>query len=149
MANCNCLKNPHYKSSAQFYNTAAQTIGSAAAALNLLGSEVTDTGASVKVLPEAIEIEHGGLYQIEFAVNINATAAGEVSLQMAKNGIPLQETKRSQTLAVGDAVMETGTVRYLATCCCQEPTRIQLLINAEGAAAGTVNLVSGCIVKLA
>ena len=91
----------------------------------------------------------GGLYQIEFAVNINATAAGEVSLQMAKNGIPLQETKRSQTLAVGDSVMETGTVRYLATCCCQEPTRIQLLIGAEGAAAGTVNLVSGCIVKLA
>ena len=111
MANCNCLKNPHYKSSAQFYNTAAQTIGSAAAALNLLGSEVTDTGASVKVLPAAIEIEHGGLYQIEFAVNINATAAGEVSLQMAKNGIPLQETKRTQTLAVGDSVMETGTDR--------------------------------------
>lgn len=40
-------------------------------------------------------------------------------------------------------------IRYLATCCCQEPTRIQLLIGAEGAAAGTVNLVSGCIVKLA
>lgn len=77
------------------------------------------------------------------------TAAGDVSLQMAKNGIPLQETKRTQTLAVGDAVMATGTVRYLATCCCQEPTRIQLLIGAEGAAAGTVNLVSGCIVKLA
>ena len=36
------------------------------------------------------------------------TAAGDVSLQMAKNGIPLQETKRTQTLAVGDSVMATG-----------------------------------------
>lgn len=149
MANCNCLKNPHYKSSAQLYNTSSQTLGGTPEALNLLGAEVTDTGASVKMLPAAIEIEHGGLYQIELAVNINATTAGAVSIQLEKNGVALQETKRTQTLAVGNAVMETGTVRYLATCCCQDPTQIQLLINTDGTAAGEVTLVSGCIVKLA
>lgn len=149
MANCNCLKNPHYKSSAQFYNAVSQTIGAAAEPLSLLGTEVTDTGASVNVLPLAIQIEHGGLYQIEIAVDITATAAGAVTLALAKNGTVLPETKRTENVVVGDSIIETGTVRYLATCCCQEPTQIQVLINGDGTAAGAVSLISGCIVKLA
>ena len=149
MANCNCLKNPHYKSSAQFYCTTSQTISSTAAGLTLLGTEVTDTGASVNVFSNAVQIEHGGLYEIEVSVNVTATTAGVVTLQMAKNGTALPETKRTATVPVGDTVIETRTVRYLTTCCCQEPTQIQILVNGDDTAVGNVSLVSGCIVKLA
>lgn len=149
MANCNCLKNPHYKSSSQFYNTTVQAIAETATPLSLLGTEVTDTGASVNVLPTAIQIDHGGLYQIEIAISVNATTAGAVSVALAKNGSVLPETRRTETLAAGNGVIETGTVRYMSACCCQEPTQIQVLVNGDGTAAGNVTLVSGCIVKLA
>ncbi len=149
MANCNCLKNPHYKSSSQFYCTTSQAITDTASVLSLLGTEVTDTGASVNVLPEAIQIQHGGLYEVEIALNVTATTAGVVTLSMTKNGTVLPETKRTETLAAGDSIIETRTIRYFASCCCQEPTQIQVLVTGDGTVAGNVTLVSGCIVKLA
>lgn len=149
MTACNCLKNPHYKSSSQFYCTTTQALTDTAAPLSLLGTEVTDTGASVNVLPEAIQIQHGGLYEVEVALNITVTTAGVVTLSMSKNGTVLPETKRTETLAAGDSIVETRTIRYLASCCCQEPTQIQVLVNGDGTVAGNVTLVSGCIVKLA
>lgn len=148
MGNCNCnLKNSHYKSSSEFYNTATQAVGAAVTPLALTGSEITDTGVSICMQNDAIRIEHSGLYRIHGCVNFNATTAGSVTAQMYLNGLPMAETVRISTVSVGNNLIQLDTVRSFRTMCGQTPQNIQFMIVTDGTAAGSVTFVSGNVVK--
>lgn len=148
MGNCNCnMKNSHYKSSSEFYNTATQTVGATVTPLALTGSEITDTGVSICLQNDAIRIEHSGLYRIHGTINFNATTAGSVTAQMYLNGLPMSETARIITAAVGNNLIEFDTIRSFRTMCGQSPQNIQFMIMTDGTAVGSVTFVSGNVIK--
>lgn len=147
MANCNCMKDRHYKSSTQFYNTTSQVIGSAMAPLTLLGTEVTDTGVSLDTTSNAVEIQHSGLYRITGAVGINVTTAGNVTVQIYADGVPLSETARIITASAGYHLISVDTIRQFRTFCGQNPASVQIMVMGDGTAAGDVTFVSGNVLK--
>lgn len=148
MGNCNCnLKDRHYKSSTEFYNNSTQSVGATMAPMNLQGTEITDTGVSLDLEQNSIVIQHSGLYRIHGTVSFNATTAGAVTVQMYLNGLPLPETLRIKTVAVGNNLIELDTIRGFRTSCGQNPQRIQFMIMTDGTAAGNVTFVSGNALK--
>ncbi len=147
MASCNCMKDRHYKSSAQFYNTATQTIGSTMAPLNLIGTEVTDSGVSLETSANAIEIQHSGLYRITADVGVNATTAGNITIQLYQNGVPMSETVRIITASVGYHLVSINTIRQFKTFCGQNPASIQVMAMTDGTAVGNVTFISGNALK--
>lgn len=148
MNGCNCsMKNRHYKSATQFYNASTQEVSSTVSALALVGTEVTDTGVSLDLKSNGIEIEHSGLYRITAFINFNATTAGSVTAQMYLNGVPLPDTLRIQTVAVGNNGIDLQTVRSFRTMCGQNPQTVQIMIGTDGTAAGSVTFVSGNALK--
>lgn len=85
----------------------------------------------------AIELNKAGIYMVSVDGSITPAAAGEVSIQLSKNGI-LQP--QAQAIATGalDSVtnlkFETLVqVKENNTCsCCTSPTTIQVINGAEG-----------------
>lgn len=142
MASCNCMKDRHYKSSLQLYNASAQTIGTAMAPIALSGSDVTDTGVSLGSTANAVEILHSGLYRITADIGLNVTTAGDITVQMYQDGVPMPETARIITASTGYHTVSIDTVRRFGTFCGQNPVLIQLMAMTDGTAVGSVSLVS-------
>lgn len=148
MGNCNCnLKSNHYKSCRQFYNAATQAVGTSFAPLALTGAEVTDTGVSIGMNGNAIQIEHSGLFRISGTISFLATTAGVVTAEMYINGIPASETMRIRTVEVGNNQIDFETIRSFRTMCGQNPQNVQFMIMTDGTAAGSVTFVSGNAIK--
>ena len=144
MACCCNLKNPHYKSVLEAYNSAAQTLTATAAPLNL-GATVTDTGCALSLNGSAVNVRAGGTYQIDGDVNVTATGAGTVTVQMYLNGVALPETLRTISVAAGQYAISTRTARYIAPNCANVNS---LTLQASGAGV-TVDLTSVRVVRLA
>ncbi len=147
MGCCNDMKDRHYKSATQFFNTAPQTLGSTMAPLALLGTEVTDTGVSLDTQSNAIEIQHSGLYRITGSVGVNVTTAGTITVQMYAGGVPLPETLRTITAAVGYHVVAMDAIRHFRTFCGQNAVQIQIMAMTDGTAAADATLVAGNALK--
>ena len=130
MACCCNLKNPHYKSVLEAYNTAAQTLTATAAPLNL-GATVTDTGCALSLNGAAVNVRAGGTYQIDGDVNLT--------------GVALPETLRTISVAAGQYAISTRTARYIAPNCANVNS---LTLQASGAGA-TADLTSVRVVRLA
>lgn len=141
-------KNPHYKSTSEFYNATTQKLTSTATPLNLIGTQVTNTGVAVDTSGTTIDIKYSGTYAVSASVIADITTAGDVTVQLYANGVPLPETLRTVTMAVGNNVIDIDTVRFFKASCA-DSTQVQIYINTDGTAVGNVSMVSGNIVKLA
>lgn len=144
-----CYNGPNYKSIVQFYNASVQPMTEEPTPVQLIGSIVTDTGQSIGMNPDSVVVKHTGSYRFSTDINVNATAPGDVTVAMYKDGILLPETRRVFTLAVGNRLIHTETVRLIKTCCVDAMHNIQLMVSTDGAAAGDITFISGNAVKQA
>ena len=94
-------KNPHYKSTVEFYNNATQTLTATAEPLNIEGTTVTETGVALDVSGNAVTVNYNGTYAINFSIIIDATTAGDITVQIYIGGIAIPETARTVTVAAG------------------------------------------------
>lgn len=141
-----CLKNAHYKSSAQTYNATIQALTAVATPLSL-GSVITDTGISLTPSSAGITVNKSGLYRISADITITSTAAGIIDLQAYINGTARPETLREVTVpAAGNTVIHLETVAYISACCAMTPV-ITIVGNTTGAAAGSVTLLAVNVIK--
>ena len=94
----NRCKNSHYKSAVQFNNTAVQDVTvdvTATAPLTVaLGTKITDTGVSLDLDGNAIDVEHSGLYRLSADFNVLGTTAGRLGVALTLDGQVLIETVR-------------------------------------------------------
>ena len=141
-------KNPHYKSTSEFYNATSQTLASSASALHLVGTQVTNTGVAIEASGTAIDIKYSGTYMLRASVVAEITTAGDVTVQLYANGTPLPETLRTITMAAGNNAIDIDTVRFFRASC-DNSTQVQIYIKTDGTAVGSVSMLSGSVVKLA
>ena len=144
-----CIKkNPHYKSTVEFFNNVAQTLSSTESALNLIGTEVTNTGIAINVNGNSVNIKYPGTYRLHASVSVDITTAGDITAQIYMNGVALPETLKTMTMTVGNSIIDIDTIRFINSNC-TESTQMQLLIKTDGTAVGSVELLSGNVEKLA
>ena len=122
----------------QIYSTNLEVAANAAYPLNTVslekGSAIVTSGAA------SIQLNRCGLYKVTCDAYANPAAAGPVSIQMYKNGIPQPEAISLFTGTVGTIdtlgfetlvqVSENNT-----RCCCTAPTVLQF-INGDTAVTG-------------
>lgn len=143
------LRNAHYKSTEQFYGTNNTTVEAGNTIANpvrvrTMGS-VTETGVAI----EDGVILATGTYRLSGDVIVEGTTAGNISIQIEDNGIPLPETIRTVTVdAEASVEITTETVRYFETCCSLSHS-LDLVIFSDGTAVADIVLISGNIIKLA
>ena len=78
-----------------------------------------------------------GLYEVSANVQTNVTTAGTVSAQLYLDGVPLPDTLRTVTAAVGLTVIPLETLLCLpGNCCCGHTVQVYVF----GAAVGDVTL---------
>lgn len=150
----NTFKKPHYKSAVQFYNATPQPIATTSLIANpvsmLLGNKVTDTGVAIDLMSNGVSVETTGLYRISADVNLVGTVAGDLTFALALNGEILPETIRTITAVAGASiVVPMETVRRLHTCYNFDEYSISVIAYSDGTGTGTVNRVSGNVVKQA
>lgn len=142
------LKNCHYKTSEAVYNPNSQALTATAAALTLDGTVITDTGVGAEITGNNIVVRAPGLYYVAADMVAEATAAGNVSLQIALNGALLPSTLREVTAAAADSVsIHTEEILYIPVACGGAYPIINVAAAAAG--AGTATLVTARLVKLA
>lgn len=147
--NCNRnLKNSHYKTAEAVYNPNSQALTAAAAVLTLAGTAITDTGVGAEVSGNNITVRAPGLYFVAADIVAEATAAGNVTLQLALSGSLLPSTLREVTAATADSVsIHTEEILYIPVACGGAYPVINVAAAAAG--AGTATLVTARLVKLA
>lgn len=141
-------KNPHFKSSISAFAGADQTLTATATPINIGNSVTTETGVAIKPFSNYLEVDYTGLYKFDFSVMINATTAGDITIQAYENGSPMAETARIVTVPVGYSVIDTETIRFIKPGC-GESAQIQLYVNTDGTAAAVVDKATATAVKLA
>lgn len=145
MANCS-LKNPHYKSAVETYNTATQALTTTPSPLGLTGTVLTDTGVSLSPEQAAIKINNSGLYKATANVQALATAAGSVVIALYMDGVLLPETQRTTTAAADSTISITSDMLRSVQCCCNAHT-LQLYGWVTGSAAASVSFAQLAVVK--
>lgn len=136
--NCNTLKNPTRKSALRITGSTPQTLTATPAALAGAIAQV-DTGCSMEHMSSGACIRNAGLYSVNANVQVNSTAAGTVSAQLYLDGVPLPDTLRTVTAAVGLTVIPLETLLCLpGNCCCGHTVQVYIY----GEATGTVTLWS-------
>lgn len=134
--NCNNLKNPSRKSALRITGSTPQTLTATPAALAGAIAQV-DTGCSMEPMSSGARIRNAGLYSVNANVQVNGTAAGTVSAQLYLDGVPLPDTLRTVTAAVGLTVLPLETLLCLpGNCCCGHTVQVYVF----GAAVGDVTL---------
>lgn len=142
------LKNCHYKTSAAVYNPNPQALTTEAKPLTLTGTVITDTGVGACVNGNDIVINTPGLYYIAAAITATATAAGDVELDIRRDGAALPSTSRAITAGAGNVVsLHTEDIRYVSIAC--GGANPVYTVCASAAGGGSVGLVSARLVKLA
>ena len=142
------LKNCHYKTSAAVYNPNPQALTAGSKPLTLTGTVTTDTGVGACVNGNDITINTPGLYYISADITATATAAGDVELDIRRDGFLLPSTSRVLTAGAGAVVsLHTGDIRYVPIACGGANPVYTVCASAVG--GGSVSLVSARLVKLA
>lgn len=142
----NCMKNPHYKSAVETYNTATQTLTTTPAPLGLTGTVLTNTGVSLSPEQATIKINNSGLYQASANIQALASAAGNIAIALYLDGVLLPETQRTVTAAANDTVSVTTNMLRSVPCSCNTHT-LQLYGWVVGAAAAEVTFAQLAVVK--
>lgn len=149
----NCLKNSHYKSTTQFYNTSVQNVLATNVVGNPLtlnlGGEVTDTGCAIDFQQTLVDINAKGTYDIDVDLIVEGVTAGDVTFAITNNGVILPETVRTvNVVATVAEVIPLGTVRTFNVCNAVD-SNLRIIAYSDGTGVANVNLVSGSVVKLA
>lgn len=106
--------------------------------------------SAVLSAPGTVQFNKSGIYMVAVNASITPAAAGDVSIQLAKNGT-LDQGASSVATAAADATTALSfttlvQVRENNTCCCNtSPTTIQLLNTGQ---AGTFPIVSMTVTKI-
>lgn len=100
--------------------------------------------------PATVQFNKSGVYMVEVNASVTPAAAGDVSIQLAKNGVLDQSAYSIATGAAGSTTtLGFSTliqVKENNTCCCNtSPTTIQLLNTGQ---AGTFPIVKMVVTKL-
>ena len=100
--------------------------------------------------PATIELNKSGIYMVSVDASITPAAAGDVSIQLAKNGILDQGAYSIATGAADDTVTlgfsSLVQVKENNTCCCNtSPTTLQLINTGQ---AGTFPIVKMVVTKI-
>lgn len=142
-----CMKNPHYKSAVETYNTATQALTTTPAPLGLTGTVLTNTGVSLDPEQAAVKINNAGLYRASANVQATATAAGIVAMALYLDGVMLPETLRTVTAAENATVSITTDMLRSIPCDCNAHT-LQLYGWVVGATtAANVTFAQLAVVK--
>lgn len=96
--------------------------------------------------PATIQFNKSGVYMVSVSASITPAAAGDVSIQLAKNGMLDQSARSIATGAAGSTTALGFTtlvqVRDNNTCCCNtSPTTIQLINTGQASTFPIVNIV--------
>lgn len=136
------LKRCNYKSIERAFNNVSQAFVSTGTTLNLLGTLATDTGVSISTNTNNFTINTCGTYIISADVTFEPTGAGNVIVQLYKNGVALPCAISIFTVAVGDIyTLHVETDLYL-----KEDDIIS--VNISGV-AGDVTWIGATCEKLA
>lgn len=141
-----CMKNPHYKSAVETYNTATQILSTTPTPLGLTGTVLTNTGISLAPEQTAVKINNSGLYQASANVQALATAAGDVVIALYLDGVLLPETQRTVTAAADATVTLTTDMLRSIPCDCNAHT-LQLYAWVVGTAAANATFAQMAVVK--
>lgn len=87
-------------------------------------------------MASGVRIANGGLYSVSASVQATATAAGTISAQLYLDGVPLPDTLRTVTAAVGQTVIPLETLLCLQPNCCCGHT-VQVYVFGEATATIT------------
>lgn len=143
----NCCTNRNYQKSAQTaYNAAFQPYAAAGTQVNILGTQVTDTGCSIRATAGGFTFRNSGLYRISYDVTSVPTGIGTQVLQLYRDQTPMPCAVSSETTTAGDTLTQhVETIVAVQTCCAVNPA-----ISARiSGVAGTVRHVCASAVKLA
>lgn len=106
--------------------------------------------SAVLSAPATIQFNRSGIYMVSVDASITPAAAGDVSIQLAKNGL-LDQGSFSTATGAADQTTTLGfttlvQVRENNTCCCNtSPTTIQIINTGQ---AGTFPIVSMTVTKI-
>jgi hypothetical protein len=93
-----------------------------------------------------IELNRCGVYEVVFNMTANATTAGNIVVQMTKNGVIQPQATRTitgATTATSANVPITTLVQVAKNntdCCCSSPTIIQFVNAGVGVLANNINV---------
>lgn len=137
------------KSCQRYYNMNPQILAAGSTLqLEIAGARVVDSGLSIETQPQSFTTLKTGLYHLAADVVINASAAGDVTLQFLMDGVVLPCTVRTFTLAAtGSREIHTETDLELTGCCCDVTHSFTLVMVSPAAGAGTVTQVCAGIIK--
>nr|DAU43452.1 MAG TPA: hypothetical protein [Caudoviricetes sp.] len=131
---CNCQNNCYRKSALRVSGSTPQALTDTPSALSGAIAQI-DTGCSMSPMSSGARIASSGLYSISASVQATATAAGTISAQLYLDGVPLPDTLRTVTAAIGQVVIPVETLLCLqSNCCCGHTVQLYVF----GAATGTV-----------
>ena len=99
--------------------------------------------------PATIDLNKCGVYMVSCDAYVTGTAAGDVNIQMYRNGVAQPQAISAETVAVDETVslsfMSLVQVRDNNTCsCCTSPTSLQFVYTGEDA-TGHINV---CVTKI-
>jgi hypothetical protein len=144
MGCCGIVK--YQKSSQTAYNNVDQTYVETGTVITILGTNVLDSGCSIKTLPNGFRVTNKGLYRVSFDITETATSAGDSTVQIYRNGVALPCSLVTQYLAVGEATsVHTETTLEFEGChCCGD-----IITLVVGGTEGVVNQVNANMTRLA
>ena len=106
---------------------------------------------AVQTAPATVQLNKKGVYMVTCSASITPAAAGDVSIQLAKNGV-LQLGSFSIATAAADDTTPLSFTAFVQVsednqpcCCATNPTTIQLINTGE---AGTFPVVRMVITKI-
>jgi hypothetical protein len=94
----------------------------------------------------SIQLNKCGVYEIAFNMTATATTAGNVVVQMTKNGVIQPQATRTITGATTTTSANVPIVTLVqvaknnSDCCCASPTTIQFINTGVGVIANNINV---------
>lgn len=109
-----------------------------------LGTIIRRFGNNINMSGTGINIEGAGYYKVDASVSILATAAGNATVALYKDGVAVPGAEATVTLAVGD--YETVSFpAFVRLQCCAASSTLTLVMSETG---GTVDNVALTVEKL-
>lgn len=147
------LKNCHYKSALQWFNSTVQNLLATVLVTNPiilgLGGIITDTGVAIERGFNSIGVKASGLYRISADITSVGVTDGDITFAVAKDGVILPETAKTISAVAGiSKVVQLETVRYFNNCLSVN-NNLTIVAYTDGTGVTDVTAVSGNIIKLA
>lgn len=120
------------------------------AAIPLNNVSIQKGCTAVHSAPATIQLNKCGVYMVSLDASAEADEAGDIVIQMTKNGVLQPQAQSTATGAVG----EIDTLSFVtlvqvnennSPCCCSSPTLLQFMNTGVGVTYPNVNV---CVTKI-